>query len=167
LRAYPYPALSAAPDVPGDLASLALAIDADVGAFHAEWSDYTPAWTASTSGTPSAGTGGAVTGSYTRIGKTVHVRCKVLWGTAAIASAVGNWQFSLPVPGKDLDGPGIGNWVYRDSSSAARYTGVVMQWHTGNVLLAYGNPVTFLQVNQPVPHDVADTLHFAYTYQAA
>ncbi|WP_088320299.1 hypothetical protein [Kineosporia sp. R_H_3] len=59
------------------------------------WQSYTPALTASTTN-PTLGTGGSITGKYIQVGKTVHFRIAVTFGTSPNAGS-GSYRFSLPV----------------------------------------------------------------------
>ena len=75
------------------------------------WSLYTPTWTNLTVGN------GTVNAAYSQVGKTVHFRVGILWGTTTSAS--GNWYPSLPVPVV----PGLGSfypvsaWMFNSSPS--------------------------------------------------
>lgn len=92
--ALPYPALSAAPNVPQDLQLLAAQLDTIIGG---AWSSYTPVWT-STGTAPTLGNGTLV-GAYRQLGKTIDLRVTLTIGsTTSIGTGV--YRLSLPAAAK-------------------------------------------------------------------
>lgn len=83
--------------VPGELVT-ALELNTEIRdaltGIQAPWTTYTPAWTAAT--TNPTLNNGTLAGSYLQIGKTIHYRVRVVFGsTTAVGS--GLYVFSLPV----------------------------------------------------------------------
>ena len=91
--ALPYPALSAAPNVPADVQALADRLEAVLGT---AWTVYSPALTASVTN-PGLGTGNTANGRYKKVGLTVHFDAAIRFGTGMAAGA-GTYFVSLPVP---------------------------------------------------------------------
>lgn len=60
------------------------------------WASYTPTLTSSTGATPTTGTGGSITGSWTQQGKTVTVQGTLTFGTSPTVPG-GDLRISLPV----------------------------------------------------------------------
>jgi hypothetical protein len=164
IRAYAYPSLSSAPDVPADIGALATALDTDIGAFSVAWASYTPTWTATT-GTPAVGAGGSLTGVRTIIGKTCHGRVRLLLGTGP-TSGTGVWTFGIPVTAQFGAGIPIGVWTYADVSAGARYNGTLVTASTLTCQPVYGDTTSVgLGLNVPVAHAVGDNLVFTFTYE--
>jgi hypothetical protein len=168
LRAYPYPSLSAAPDVPADLSALALAADADMGPIYTAWTAYTPTWT-NTSGTPAIGTGGSVSGVRALIGKTVHGRIRWVAGSTGYGSGgTGQWSFGLPVTAAHSAGIVIGAWTYVKVATGVRYLGHVVSASTSSMQCIVGTgPITVMSHDDPTTHGAGDTLEIAFTYERA
>lgn len=63
------------------------------------WEDWTPVWT-TTGSAPSVGNG-SLTGRFQHVGKTVHFRLQLNWGSTT-SGGTGTYQFTLPVPASSL-----------------------------------------------------------------
>lgn len=63
------------------------------------WTSYTPVLTASTTN-PTLGTGSTQAGAYTQIGKTVHFRARIVFGSSGVNAGSGYYAVSLPVAAK-------------------------------------------------------------------
>lgn len=165
LRAYPYPSLAAAPDVPADMSALGLALDADLGPIYTAWTAYTPVWTSTT--TPALGTGGSLTGVRALIGKTVHGRISWLAGGAGYGSGgTGGWSFTLPVQAKHSAGVVVGAWTYVDDSTGVRYLGYAVTATSTTLQCCIGTgPIQVIDSDDPVTHAVGDTLQISFTYE--
>lgn len=84
------------------------------------WESYTPTLTNIT-----IGTGGTTTAAYVRIGRTIHVRVRLLFGTGGLLT--GNAEVSLPVPSATAHFAGshvIGTCAFSDANGAV-YPGFV------------------------------------------
>lgn len=79
---------------------------------------YTPTWTAA-SGTPNAGTGGSLTGFYSRSGRRVTVELGLVFGTSPTLGT-GDWTFGVPISSSYH---GIGP-VHIFDAGTRNYTGV-------------------------------------------
>src|ERR1044072_1186836 len=126
-RLYPYPLASDNVRPYEDIQALADAVDADVNPLFTAWTSYTPPHTSDT-GTPTIGTGGVLAAKYKQIGKTVHYRGRLKFGTGA-SFGTGAWYVSLPVADVNtVSGstslPDHGAAQYRDSSASANYAGI-------------------------------------------
>lgn len=61
------------------------------------WTTYTPTWTCSI-GNPAIGSGGSLTGRYSRTGKACSVSVFLSVGTTGFSGGTGDFRFSLPFP---------------------------------------------------------------------
>jgi hypothetical protein len=165
LRAYPYPSLASAPDVPADITALATALDTDVGAFSTAWTAYVPTWTA-TSGVPAVGTGaGSMTGVRTLMGKTCRGRIRIILGTG-FSTGTGTWTFTLPVTAAHPSGRHLGGWTFVDTSAADRYVGAVITASSTTIQCVYGNgPITGVGFGIPFTLAAADVLDISFAYE--
>lgn len=86
----------------------------------ANWINWTPTWTAATSGTPSAGNG-SLTAAYKRpdTSKTIYFRLRLLAGSTT-AYGVGAWSFSLPGGLAPTSVQTASGFLF-DTSATARY----------------------------------------------
>lgn len=148
----------------------ALAGITDAGAIYATnfnngaWFSYTPTWTTNGSA-PSVGNG-SLSGVWTRIGRTIHVRIRLLFGTTTNAGT-GGWRFTLPVT-PNLIGGVEGSWygnAVGDDTGVSTYAGTsfidgsgLVQAFTSN---ASGWTNTF-----PFTWGNTDVAKFQLTYEA-
>lgn len=68
-------------------------INANFAAIGGAWTAFTPSWTGSGSN-PSIGNG-VLTGKYVQLGKTLHFRVYLQYGSTSTAGS-GTWRFGLP-----------------------------------------------------------------------
>ena len=100
------------------------------------WTAYTPTLTASTTN-PTLGTGSTASGAYCQIGKVVHFRARIEFGTSGMAAGTGDYYVSLPVTawsGYPASFP-IGYVVIQDQSTGTRYNGLAVINSTTTVRL--------------------------------
>lgn len=126
------------------------------------WTSYTPTWTNLTVGN------GTVAAYYMRVGKTIHARCRIVWGsTTSATSAIGA---SLPVTPSSAynlyDAVGVGTLMNGPTAgSTDRYACTAALLSTSSVYLIQGNSA----VTNAVPFTFAssDVWTFNVTYEAA
>lgn len=168
-RGYRYPALSAAPNVPADLGNLAADIDADVTASApGAWTAYTPIWKGQTTD-PVIGNG-TLTCRYQKLGpKTVmYVGMLVMGSTTTYGS--GAWLMTLPisarVPGGPLPLTPGSAWLYDNSTTANRTSGIAMLFGTADLYFAAPN-VSSVNATAPFTWANLDQLHWSFIYETA
>jgi hypothetical protein len=90
-------------------------------AYSADWSSYTPTWTA-TGTAPSLGNG-TLSGNYIQIGKTVFAQIYFAAGSTT-TFGTGSWRFSLPVTANVLAGTAalMPGGCYAEDAGVAGYT---------------------------------------------
>jgi len=135
------------------------------------WVTYTPTL-GGTGANISTGTGGSVTGTYQKIGRTVNFQIVLIGGTNTNLSS-DTLTLTLPVTARD---PGnvrapIGNWVMFDTG-VATYDGVTIidyETHTGNDRMALLYQNNFVSDANPITGGFAsgDELVVQGTYEAA
>lgn len=132
------------------------------------WTAYTPTLTASTTN-PTMGTGSSRVGAYQQVGKTVHVRVAVVFGTSGAAAGSGTYRVSLPVTAKTLTaGYHLGSSQVYDSSANNADAGVariggsagwsVMEFLASGDLCTNAVPWTWAN---------GDAIYLQITYEAA
>lgn len=134
-----------------------------VGSDFGAWTSYTPAWTGATTN-PVLGNGTMV-GSYMPIGKTIHLKGKIIMGTTTTFGS-GTWFISLPVTAVDIVGSGavtifdasLATNKQGGSCNLASFTTIQFWPGTGN------GPVTN---TVPMTWAAADLLIWSFTYEAA
>ena len=129
------------------------------------WASYTPAWTATTTN-PTIGNG-TITGAWMSVGKLVHFRAKIVFGSTTTAGS-GAYLFSLPATMSggygtnasigvgstfDTSAPALQVWNVRRSSS----TTVVLTQTTGTNVTNSG----------PFTWATGDEIELSGTYEAA
>lgn len=96
--------------------------------YNAEWTTYTPTWTATTSTNPAIGNG-TLNGRYLLIGKTCFVRILVKMGSTTTYGTANAWLFALPFNWSTTFYPShhfpFGNAQYWDTSAGSLYAGRV------------------------------------------
>lgn len=123
------------------------------------WTAYTPTFTNITLGN------GSTDFSYIQIGKTVHVRGRLTFGsTTSISGAA---TFSLPASGKLV---GYGSAILR--AAAADYEGVAVAGTTGIVCSVFNSAGTYsaranTSATVPATWTTGDLISFSVTYEAA
>lgn len=134
------------------------------------WTSYTPSLTASTTN-PTLGTGSAASGAYCRIGKIVHFRASVTFGTSDVNAGSGFYFISLPVASKAaMDTFPIGSANITDSSAGKRYIGLARWASTTTVSLqmqldSTGSSSATAAV--PMTFDASDGISITGTYEIA
>lgn len=170
-RLYPYPLSSDNVRPYEDIQALADAVDADVNPIFTAWTAYTPAHTSDT-GSPTLGTGGIVGARYKQIGKTVHYRGRLKFGTGA-SFGTGGWYVALPVASaNNVIGsttiPHLGTAQYRDASASLSYQGICGVFPDLNASrLAFYYATSQLQFTVPYTWAVDDHFSWTISYEAA
>lgn len=131
------------------------------------WTAYTPTLTASTTN-PTLGTGSTASGAYCQIGKVVHYRARIIFGTSGVAAGSGFYYVSLPVAStgslqfgfaRITDSSAskvfLGHAVFNSSSIVAIR---VQQDSTGEAAVQNGTPFTWA---------ASDEIIIEGTYQAS
>jgi hypothetical protein len=136
---------------------------------HGSWTTYTPIWTA-TAGTTTLGNG-TLAGRYTQIGKTVHFKIRLTWGTTTTQSiATENWRFSLPVAPYAGQGSvwSLAEAWALDSSASTRYVAHCYVSNTALVesFVSHGSS-GFFDASTPFAWANTDRLNISGTYEAA
>ena len=134
--------------------------------FEGRWVSYTPSTTNVT-----LGTGGTVTGAYTRSGKTATVRARLVLGTSGSFS--GTVGISLPATGATLaSSVYAGNATMADSGVAGYYGFVVIGSGATTFTIVY--TTTLSQVadyvgsgTRPFTWGANDNFHVQFTYEIA
>jgi hypothetical protein len=156
-----YPTLSAAPNVPQDLGNLAADIDA---ALAGAWTSYTPVW--SSTGTQPVRNNGTLTGAYKDVGRFVHVRIELVFGSLTTAGT-GAYSFSLPfVPKANSLLPSM----FVDQSAGPQLyvcvTRIVAASATGdNMRIAVGGSTNVVGATVPVTPAVSDVITISGMYE--
>ena len=143
-----------------------------------EWQDFTPIWTALTTN-PTIGDG-TLKGRYIQIGKTVHFKIWVRFGSTTSGGS-GGYYWDLPVPVSTnafwdtLSGSGIG--IVLGSATArnagnATYTGLCQHSidYPNKVYVVLGDQATApenVAHDSPFTFNTTDSLRFEGTYEAA
>lgn len=130
-RAYPYPGLLAPPDVPADIAALALAVDADIDTLAQRITGapitFTPSWAGAGSFNKGIST---IAGEKWKVGNHSHVVIEVAITTGSgFNSGSAGWQFGTLgiTPSGSLNNSRVaGHWWLAKGGSAVRYTGAVL-----------------------------------------
>lgn len=137
-----------------------------IGPLHGVWTSYTPTWSGTTGN-------GSVTGFYQRVGRTIHWRAKVAWGTTTSHGAALQ-SLTLPVaPSAD----------YPTNSSVGTASSIqtgVDAWQGSAYWTASGSTINFIagtsqasgtaaRVTDAVPFTWGNghALHAIGTYEAA
>lgn len=133
------------------------------------WDVYTPTFTATT-GSPAMGTGGALTGRYKQIGKTVHLSIYGLFGTTPTLGT-GGWSFSLPLTASSTSNQiRLGSAYLRDASagSAGHFNGIcTVQPLLSTTILNAFSGVAQVGAAAPFAWVATDFFAFTITYEAA
>lgn len=103
------------------------------------WTSFTPAFTAFT-----LGNGTVNFAEYQKVGKIVHVRCKVTLGSTSSVS--GGFGITAPIGGSESNGNYNGVATYVDAGSNVYYG--VAQWYDGVLYYSYIQAVPTL-LNMP------------------
>lgn len=161
-RSYPYPASTAAPDVPADIQALATAVDTDVNAVFGAWTAYTPTWNASTNPTLGNGT---IVGRYRRTGKTLDFAFELTIGSTT-NTGVGTWLFPFPVTPTFGTSPQRTWPAYMFDASGPGYVQLIAKLDNANriVLFVPGTSAS-VSPSQPVTWATGDKLVFTGTVE--
>lgn len=173
-RGFPYPAATAAPDVPADLQALAEAIDDefdDTGI----WTTFVASLSAVTT-PPNLGTGPTNAGRYCRIGNLVIGFGNIVFGTGgSVAAGTGNYLLALPVNAKlTTTSTPIGRARISDSSaSAVGFLDLCVQTDGDDVaFIRYSaafptGTLTTVNHNTPWTWATLDSLTYWFCYEAS
>lgn len=125
------------------------------------WASYSPTWTAVTTN-PTLGNG-TISAAYMQIGKTVHFRVKVTFGTT---TTLGSGAYGLTPPVTAAGAVDVDGWVVVRTSGGARTVGICYQQSTTETR---GIMVTTDTVLSDATRAWAngDSFSFAGTYEAA
>jgi hypothetical protein len=144
--------------------SLGSAIDTTLGTGLLAWTAYTPTLTSFT-----AGTGGTVTGRYSKIGKLVNGYVNVTLGTGFTLTDI---AISLPLA-KQATGTIVQSVWTLTSAGAGDYT-AINRHETGNITALYimnasGTYVgpSFVSTTIPFTWKATDSIRVAFTYECA
>lgn len=166
--ALPYPALTAAPNVPADIQALADRIEALWGG---AWTAYTPALTSSGTA-PNLGTGPVASGRYKQIGKTVFFQFTLRFGTSP---TIGTGFYSVSLPPVTAaatwdtggaNGRDIGSGSVSDDSAGTNAAATVRFAGVGTVFLV-ATTTGVVGAATPFAFTTADFLRGQGCYEAA
>jgi hypothetical protein len=101
---------------------------------------WTPTWTAATSGTPAVGTGGSLTGRYSRRGAWVRIEIALSLGTG-FATGTGSWEFSIPAAAHSVNPVQVCGTAYMANAAGKGAVGAV-QIATGASVLRVKTALT-------------------------
>lgn len=127
------------------------------------WTAFTPSWTNLT-----VGSGGTNSGYYCQIGKTVHLRVKVILGTSPSVGAV---DLTLPVAASSnyIEQQPIGNVVLRDTDGGIYVLGRLGR--NGNLYYSKVSSTVSILWNlgssEPFTWAASDEIMITATYEAA
>lgn len=130
------------------------------------WTAFTPTWTATTTN-PTLGNG-TLTGAYVQIGKTVHYRIRVRFGSTSIRGS-GSYRFTLPVTATAIHTGGgdfMGYAVLYDDSAGSRWGRHVYSF--SNSIIGFGSEVSSsVTDSSPALWGSPDGFSISGTYEAA
>lgn len=167
-RGYRYPAGSAAPNVPTDLANLAADIDADMAlSAPGSWTAFTPSWEGQ-GGDPVLGNGTMIS-RYQKLGrKTVMYVGQITMGSTTTYGS-GLWSVSLPVSARPVVplmlSPGTA-YFWDNSTVGNRTPGVAMLFGGGDISFATPG-VTAVGATAPFTWAVNDYFLWSFIYETA
>ncbi len=135
----------------------------ELTALSAAWITYNPAW--SSTGTQPAIGNGTLTGSYMRVGKLVHVRVALVFGSTT-TPGTGIYIFLLPVAAVPLIG-GVGppGSCYIFDSGVTNRSGICFIASTTTIRMVSSADADITAASQT--WSVGDMIHCAITYEAA
>lgn len=136
-------------------------INGNFEAIGAAWTSYTPTW----SGTIGNGT---VTGAYLKIGRTVHYRISVTWGSTT-SHAAATQTFTLPAAAHAfyVGNSAIGTGSAIDASTAI-YTCTVLHTDSSSIVyMARDSNSTAVSNSAPFAFATGDATVLVGTYEAA
>lgn len=133
------------------------------------WASWTPTWTNLSVGN------GTVVAKYSRIGKTVHCRLSLTFGSSTSVS--GSVLFTLPVTSVAYPGSAgitpLGQVVARDNSAPQVYFGLAAHFSTTQAVIRFndssGTYVVQAITSSTVPFTwaVSDEITVTFSYEAA
>lgn len=156
------------PDDTDPLADIALAVRTVVGEVGDPWISYAGTFTfTGTTTNPTLGNS-TVVAKYRRIGKTVHVRIKIIVGST-FAAGSGNYRFSLPFAMHADMGAWdvIGHGSLQDASVPARYGRHVAHSGASTVVMLIDDSGAQVTSASPFAPAAGDVYFLAFTYEAA
>lgn len=135
------------------------------------WTPYTPTLTAD-GGSPTIGTGGVIAGRYKALGKTVHYRGRLLFGTGASAGT-GAFYVSIPLTAASVAVSGMtlpneGSARIRDASPAANYAAICdIQPDLHASRMGFVQNAAVVTGSHPMSWAPSDHISWDITYEAA
>jgi hypothetical protein len=130
------------------------------------WTAYTP----TLSGTGWSYGNATVDCAYTQVGKIVHVRGLIVWGSTSTFGAAAGPQMTLPVAGLSSTHRHLGYLTFFDSSASRNAPGVILVPSTTLMTPLYVREVGWLDAlisTTPFAWATGDAFRFSLTYEAA
>lgn len=121
------------------------------------WLPYTPTWTPGTLGN------GTLTGAYMKVGRTVHFRIHLTWGSTTTAPA-GVFIFTLPTAAVAVTWVGGARII--DASPSAQYYRHAFVNSGNQIALAAEAASTFVQATVPITFATSDQILISGTYES-
>lgn len=169
---FPYPGLTDVPNIPADIAALAVAVDTEIARVDADaaavpWTNYTPAWTSG--GTAPVLNNGTLKGSYLILGSMCQVRVFFQAGSTT-SFGTGTYAFSLPFTAASPAGLTSAVWVgsalLRDQGGTpGRYVGVCTVDAGASVAGVLGEGGNLMTNNDPFTWANTDYMSFSVAYE--
>lgn len=142
-----------------------LDLDQQLQRVGANWKDYSPAWSAST--TNPVIKNGNIVGRYAVIGRTILVAVKILMGSTTTYGS-GTWQIGLPYKSKQRDDLYMGGSLRAyDFSVTTNYVGIPLtdNVNKGFVQLYTHSAVAPVSSTVPFTWATSDELEVFVTYE--
>lgn len=148
-----------------DMAALAAAVDTLIAAAPGAWANYVPVW--SSSGTAPALGNGTISGRWVQIGKTVHVKVRLVAGSTT-TFGTGGYSISLPVAAStNVDSVGAAYLNDASAGGGGHYNGitVVRTVTPTTFLILEASSHAQLSAVGPVTWANTDAWDFSLTYE--
>jgi len=134
------------------------------------WTSFTPSFLTA-SGSPSLGTGGFGVARYKQVGKMVHYRGKLQFGSASVNFGTGGWSTTLPVNAANVTTPGalphVGSTYYRDASGAHASGTCLINADVSQSQMSFRTADNLTDSTHPFTWAVNDYFAWNITYEAA
>jgi hypothetical protein len=126
------------------------------------WVSYTPVWTAEGVTQPTLGNG-SLTGRYVQIGKTVHMKLRLVFGSTTVVAGTSTWYFTLPVAAASADWSGPAVILDAGTDNKLGAAAVIDATRVSIV----GEGINVVADGVPMAWATSDQLKFNLTYEAA